>query len=167
MYTCFLHLTTCPVMIVWSSISMVTTQRVPKIWHLYVPRCTKEFSKRNFVYKGSMLWNDLPYIFKESSSLDVFKSNVSSLVDKSLRIDGYFCLSIYILFKSFSYFDYVSTFYWGTYVYLKSWCSYFIFRVLYKMFLVLYFRIIYHIFYGITFFLCQYWICLVKSWDNI
>ena len=43
--------------------------------NLYVPKYTKEISKRNFAYKGSMLWNDLPDGVKESSSLDAFKSN--------------------------------------------------------------------------------------------
>ena len=47
---------------------------------LYVPRCTKELCKRNFLYKGSMLWNDLPDILKESSSLDVFKSNYHFII---------------------------------------------------------------------------------------
>ena len=31
---------------------------------LYVPRCTKELSKRSFLYKGSMLWNDLADVLK-------------------------------------------------------------------------------------------------------
>ena len=43
--------------------------------NLYVPKYTKEICKRSFVYKGSMLWNDLPDEVKESSSLDAFKSN--------------------------------------------------------------------------------------------
>ena len=45
---------------------------------LYPPRCTREFCKRSFLYKGSMLRNDLPDILKESSSLDAFKSNKHS-----------------------------------------------------------------------------------------
>ena len=47
---------------------------------LYVPRCTKELCKRSFLYKGSMLWNELPDILKESSSLDVFKSNYRFII---------------------------------------------------------------------------------------
>ena len=47
---------------------------------LYVPRCTKELCKRSFLYKGSMLWNDLSDILKESSSLDVFKSNYRLII---------------------------------------------------------------------------------------
>ena len=43
--------------------------------NLYVPKYTKKISKRNFAYKGRMLWNDLPDGVKESSSLDAFKSN--------------------------------------------------------------------------------------------
>ena len=63
---------------------------------LYVPRCSKNLCKRSFWYNGSMLWNDLPDVLKESSSLDVFKRTiVSSLVDKSLSIYGYIYLSIY------------------------------------------------------------------------
>ena len=46
----------------------------------YVPRCTKELCKRSFLYKGNMLWNDLPDILKESSSLDVFKSNYRVII---------------------------------------------------------------------------------------
>ena len=37
----------------------------------------------------------------------------------------------------------VSTFYWGTYVYVKSWCLYLTFKVLYKSFFVSYLRILF------------------------
>ena len=37
---------------------------------LYIPRCTKEIYKRNFSYKGSSLWNKLPTLVKESTSLN-------------------------------------------------------------------------------------------------
>ena len=47
---------------------------------LYVPRCAKELRKRSFLYKGSMLRNDLPDILNESSSLDVFKSNYRFII---------------------------------------------------------------------------------------
>ena len=172
---------------------------------LYVPRCTKELCKRSFLYKGSMLWNDLPDILKKSSSLDVFKSNYRFIIGWQIseymmtssngnifRVTGYLCgeftgprwiptqrpvtrsfdgyfdlrpnkrlskqswgwwfetlsphydvivmiygyiyLSIYTIL-SLTYFHNVPTFYWGTYVYLKSWCLYFTFRVLNKGFL--------------------------------
>ena len=56
---------------------------------LYVPRCTKELCKRSFLYTGSMLWNDLPDVLKESSSLDVFKSNYRFIIGwQSLSIYG-------------------------------------------------------------------------------
>ena len=55
---------------------------------------------------------------------------------------------------------YIYIVYWGTYVYLKSWCLYLTFRVLYNMVFVAYFRKIYRIFYGMTFILCGYAICL-------
>ena len=35
--------------------------------NVYVPKYTKEIYKRNFAYKGSMLWDDLPDEVKESS----------------------------------------------------------------------------------------------------
>ena len=41
----------------------------------YVPKYSEEICKRNFAYKESMLWNDLPDEVKESSSIDAFKSN--------------------------------------------------------------------------------------------
>ena len=47
---------------------------------LYVSRCSKELCKHSFLYKGSMLWNDLPDVSKESSSLDVFKSNYRYII---------------------------------------------------------------------------------------
>ena len=57
--------------------------------NLYVPRCTKELCKRSFLYTGSMLWNDLPDVLKESSSLDVFKSNYRFIIGwQSLRLYG-------------------------------------------------------------------------------
>ena len=100
---------------------------------LYVPRCTKELCTCSFIYKGSMLWNDLPDILKESSSLDVFKTNYRFII--GWQISDYIWVSLY----------------WGTYVYLKSWCLYFTFRVFNKRFFVLYFRILYQVFYGMTF----------------
>ena len=42
---------------------------------LYIPRCAKEIYKRNFLYKGSSLWNKLPPWVKESTSLNDFKHN--------------------------------------------------------------------------------------------
>ena len=56
---------------------------------LYVPRYIKELCKRSFLYTGSMLWNDLPDVLKESSSLDVFKSNFCFIIGwQSLSIYG-------------------------------------------------------------------------------
>ena len=83
---------------------------------LYVPSCTKALCKRSFLYKGSMLWTDLPDILNESNSLDVFKSNYHFIIGWhiSLSIYGYIYLSIYT-FQSFTYFHNVPTFYWGTY----------------------------------------------------
>ena len=43
--------------------------------NLYVPRYTKEICERGFAYKGSTLGNYLPDDVKESSSLEVLKSN--------------------------------------------------------------------------------------------
>ena len=121
----------------------------------YIPRRTRELCKHSFLYKGSMLWNNLPDMLKESSSLDVFKSiigwQISEYIWAYLSIDLHF-LILYIFP--------VHTVYWGTYVYLKSWCLYLTFRVLYNMVFVAYFRKIYRIFYGMTFILCWYAICL-------
>ena len=50
--------------------------------NLYVLKYTKEICKCNFAYKRNMLWNDLPDEVKESSSLDAFKSNNRSTLDK-------------------------------------------------------------------------------------
>ena len=43
--------------------------------NLYALKYTKEMSKRNFAYKGILLWNNLPSEVKECSSLDAFRIN--------------------------------------------------------------------------------------------
>ena len=42
---------------------------------LYITRCTKEIYKRNLLYKGSSLWNELLLWVKECTSLNDFKHN--------------------------------------------------------------------------------------------
>ena len=51
-----LHLITCPMMPLWSSISMVTIQEVPKIW-IY----TYQDAQKNFVNVGSYIKALLPW----------------------------------------------------------------------------------------------------------
>ena len=64
----------------------------------------KDLCKRSLLYKGSMLWNDLPDILKESSSLDVFKSNYLFII---LDISDYILVYLsvdFTLFQSLAYF---------------------------------------------------------------
>ena len=46
---------------------------------LALPRPNTNFRKRSFGYSGAMLWNSLPTEVKTSSSLQQFKSNISTL----------------------------------------------------------------------------------------
>ena len=68
--------------------------------NLYVPKYTKEICKRSFVYKGCILWNDLPDEVKESSSLDAFKSNYRFYIGSrfSLYYGIYICCFTRALF---------------------------------------------------------------------
>ena len=61
---------------------------------LYVPRCTKGLCKGSFLYKGSMLWNDLSDVLKESSWLDVFKSNYRFII--GWQISEYMYIWVYL-----------------------------------------------------------------------
>ena len=62
---------------------------------LYASRCTKVLCKRSFLYKGSMLWNDLPDVLNPAHLVYLKTTIVSSLVDKPLSIYGYIHLPIY------------------------------------------------------------------------
>ena len=127
---------------------------------LYVPRCTKELCKRSFWYKGSMLWNDLPDILEESSSLDVFESNYRFIIGWQISEYIWVYWSVDLHFLISHIFPYCS------YILLRhkciSWIMMFVLNsqgFLQEDF-VLYFRIIYRTFYGMTFILCWYVICL-------
>ena len=112
--------------------------------NLYVPRCTKELCKRSFLYTGSMLWNDLPMSWKNPVHLMYLKATiVSSLVDNLWDYMGKFICRCTL----FNYLHIPGFFY------LLS-------GFLYKGYFVSCFRIIYPIFYGMTFMLCWYVICL-------
>ena len=86
-----LHLTTCPMMLLWSSTSMVTIRGVPKIW-IY----TYQDVQKNFVYAVSYIkavccGMTYPMSWKNPAHLMYFKTTiVLSLVDKSLIYMGTF-----------------------------------------------------------------------------
>ena len=75
----------------------------------------------------------------------------------NLSIYGYPYLLIYALFWSFSYLHDISKFHWGTYIYiLNNDVAPYFQGFVQKVFVALCFRIIYQIFDGMTFILCQY-----------
>ena len=132
-----LHLTTCPMMS--NDVTMVVdihgyNAGSSANMNLYVPRCTKELCKRSFLYKGSMLWNDLPDILKESSSLDVFESNYRVII--GWQISEYIWVYLYVDLHFFnpSHISIMFLHFTEAPIYLKSLCLYFTFRVLYKRF---------------------------------
>ena len=53
-------------------VTVMNTRSVENI-HLYLPRCSKENCKRNLLYKGSFLWNQLPSHVKEYYRQNDFK----------------------------------------------------------------------------------------------
>ena len=87
-----LHLTTCPMMLIWSSTSMVTIQGVPEIW-IY----THQDVQKNFV-------NEIAYINAVCCGMTCLISwkdpaHLMHLKDKFLSIYGYIYLSIYTVFN--------------------------------------------------------------------
>ena len=127
---------------------------------LYVPRCTTEPWKRSFLDKGSMLWNDLPDSLKESSSLDVFTSNSRFII--VWQVSEYIWVSLFVDLHSFFNSSHISIMFLHfteapmcvlnhVCTLLSGSCT--------KVYIYIYIRIIYQIFYWMTFILCWYAIC--------
>ena len=139
-----LHLITCPMMLLWSSTSMVTTQGVPKIWIYTYQDVQKNFVNVVSYIQAVCCGMTCPMSWKNPVHLMYLKATiVSSLVDNLWVYMGKFICRC-TLFTPL----HIPGFFLPT------------FRVLYKRYFVSYFRIIYQIFYGMTFMLCWYVICL-------
>ena len=139
-----LHLTTCPMMLLWSSTSMVTTQGVPKIWIYTYQDVQKNFVNAVSYIQAVCCGMTCPMSWKNPVHLLYLKATiVSSLVDNlGVYMGKFICRCT--LFNPL----HIPGFFLPTS------------RVLYKRYFVSYFRIIYQIFYGMTFMLCWYVICL-------
>ena len=91
-----LHLTTCPMMLLWSSTFIVTIQEVPKIWISTYQDVLKNFVNIVSYIKAVCCGMTCPMSRKNPAHLMYLKATiVTSLVDKSLSIYGYIYLSIY------------------------------------------------------------------------
>ena len=85
-----LHLATCPMMLLWSSISMVTMQGVPKIWIYTYQDVQKNFINVVSYTKAVCCGMDCPISWKNPACVMYLKAIIiSSLLDKSLSIYGY------------------------------------------------------------------------------
>ena len=77
-----LHLTTCPMMLLWSSTSMVTTQGVPKIWIYTYQDVQKNFVNAVSYIQAVCCGMTCPMSWKNPVHLMYLKATiVSSLVD--------------------------------------------------------------------------------------
>ena len=48
--------------------------------HLVLPKPKTEFRKRSFQYSGAFLWNNLPAVVENTSSLNDFETMSTSLI---------------------------------------------------------------------------------------
>ena len=86
-----LHLTTCPMMLLWSSTSMVTTQGVPKIWIYTYQDVQKNFVNAVSYIQAVCCGMTCPMSWKNPVHLMYLKATiVSSLVDNLLVYMGKF-----------------------------------------------------------------------------